>query len=75
MKSCRAVMAICTQNIRKWATNYRVWMTALIALIFIHSLTNGIGVFCLQVGIPVSPWIYPFLYTDRYMKLLFFRHI
>lgn len=72
MKSFRTIMAVCTQNIRKWGTNYRMWMAAIIALIFIHSFTKGIGIFCAQVGISVSPWIYPFLYSDRYMKLLFF---
>jgi hypothetical protein len=45
MKSFRTVTAVCFQNIRKWATNYRVWMAALIALIFIHSFTKEIGAF------------------------------
>lgn len=68
----RIIATVCLQNIRKWRTNYRVWLMAIISLLLIHNFTKDLGSFSRQIGIDVSPWIFPFLYLDRYVKMLFF---
>lgn len=72
MKKFNIIFAIARQNIRKWSSNYRVLMIAVILMIFIHSYTKDISGFAYGLGIKMSAWIFPFLYTERYMKLLFF---
>lgn len=71
MKKFNTIFAISRQNIRKWTSNYRVWMIAIILIIFIHSYTKDISLFAYELGIKMSAWIFPFLYIERYMKLLF----
>lgn len=72
MSLCKTAGIVCIQNFRKWATNYRVWVIAILMVIFTQSFTKEIGDFAELVQIPVSPWIFPFLYNQRYVKLLFF---
>lgn len=72
MKLFKMAVCVCFQNIRKWRSNYRVWIIAIIVLIFTHEFTKDIASFAHQINIPVSPWIYPFLYNQKYVKLLFF---
>ena len=71
MKKFSTVFAISRQNIRKWTSNYRVWMIAIILIIFIHSYTKEISLFAEELNMKMSAWIFPFLYSERYMKLLF----
>lgn len=72
MKLFKMVCCVCFQNFRKWATNYRIWIIGLTVIIMTHYFTKNIGAFSRMIDIPVSPWIYPFLYNQRYIKLLFF---
>ncbi len=67
MKSFR----ICMQNIRKWNSNPRIWMTFTLALLFAYMYTKGMSVACDYVEDDMSPWLYPFLFTYRYMKIIF----
>lgn len=67
MKSFR----ICIQNIRKWNSNPRIWMTFILALLFSYLYTKGLSVACEYVEEDMSPWLYPFLFTYRYMKIIF----
>lgn len=62
----------CRQDFRKWATDYRVWIVGIFALILTRIFTQGIAEFCGMVDVPVSPWIFPFLLTGRDKLLLFF---
>lgn len=71
MRKFSVPFAIARQNIRKWTSNYRVWLIAIILLIFIHSNTKDINYFANELGLKMSAWIFPFLYIERYMKLLF----
>jgi hypothetical protein len=34
--------------------------------------TEGYGQFCQTVDMKMSPWVFPFLYSTRYVKILFF---
>ena len=72
MKLFRIAIMVCMQNIRKWRTNYRVWVIAILAFIFVQSFTKEIKYFAMEINMDVSPWIFPFLYSERYIKMLFF---
>lgn len=67
MKSVKISLIVAIQNIRKWRTNYRIW----ILVIFVQCYTKEISTNALAMGMKSSPWLYPFLYTDRYIRILF----
>ncbi len=67
MKSFR----ICIQNIRKWTSNSRIWMLFFAALLFVYTYTKGIRQVADVMDSPISIWIYPFLFTYRYIKIIF----
>ena len=71
MKSFR----ICMQNIRKWSSNSRIKMCLVLSVLFVYAYTKGIGTLSAYLGKDVSPWIYPFLFTYRYMKIVFMAPI
>lgn len=62
---------ICMQNIRKWRANKRVIMCICFALLFTYYYTDGLRMLSDSLGLKMSPWIFPFLITFRYIKILF----
>lgn len=62
---------VCMQNIRKWNSNNRIKIIFLLAIMCVAIYTDGIGTLSDNMGIKVSPWIYPFLFSYRYMKIVF----
>ena len=62
---------VCMQNIRKWNSNNRIKIIFLFAIMCVAIYTDGIGTLSDNMGIKVSPWIYPFLFSYRYMKIVF----
>ena len=67
MKSFR----ICFQNVRKWGSNNRIKMVMVFAIMCVFLYTSGIGELSDSMGMKCSPWIFPFLFTYRYMKIAF----
>lgn len=63
---------VCFQNLRKWSSDYRVWIIAILLIILTHNFTKEIVDFARDINIDVSPWIFPFLFTQKFIKLLFF---
>lgn len=72
MKWFSPVFSVMMQNFRKWRQDCRIWISLALLLIFIHSATSNLSVFCDYTGIKCTPWIYPFLYMQYYAKMLFF---
>lgn len=72
MRLFKRSACVCAQNFRKWGANYRIWIIVIFAIIFTQEMTAPVLSFSRQLGIPVSPWIFPFLYGQGYVKLLFF---
>lgn len=67
MKSFR----ICIQNIRKWSSNNRIKMSFILAVLCVYIYTSGIGTLGDYMGAKSSPWLFPFLFSYRYMKIVF----
>ncbi|MDO5382650.1 MAG: hypothetical protein Q4F06_08055 [Eubacteriales bacterium] len=62
---------ICIQNIRKWTYNKRIILCICFGLLFTYSYTGGLRLLSESMGMKMSPWLYPFLITFRYMKIVF----
>ncbi len=71
MKLFEIASIVCRSSLSKWRTNYRVWCIAALLLIFVHMFTKDVGIFAKQLDIQMTPWIFPFLFTQKYIKLLF----
>ncbi|MGN0318658.1 MAG: hypothetical protein ACI4E1_12080 [Lachnospira sp.] len=65
MKSVR----ICIQNIRKWSTNSRIIMVLIFSVLSVFLYTSGISDVGREIGVKTTPWIFPFLFTYRYIKI------
>ncbi len=68
-------MHICNENIRKWYSNYRIWVLFILISIFVFDYTNEIIKFAYAVNYKVSPWMFPFLFTQKYIKRIIFMGV
>ncbi len=71
MRSIKTVMSICLQNLRKWKTDYRVWVIAVLSLIMVWIYIDDINRIAEGLGTAMPIWIYPFLYSQFHTKLVF----
>lgn len=67
MKSIR----ICVQNLRKWLGNSRIYIAFVIVFLFTLIYTKGLWLVSDNVGEKLSIYIFPFLTTYRYMKIIY----
>lgn len=72
MKLFNVASYVCLQNFRKWLVDYRVWIIAILLFMFTQIFTKEIIEFSKAINIEVTPWIFPFLFTQKFVKLLFF---
>lgn len=71
MSYVNRVFRISLQNFRKWKTDYRIWMIAIVVLLLIHSYIRNMNRAADVLQLPQTLWNYPFLYAQFYQKLLF----
>ena len=71
MGSIRSVQAICSQNLRKWASDYRMWTIAALLVIMVQIYVDDMQKIAVFLGTKISMWIFPFLYTNLHTKLIF----
>ncbi|MCH5207812.1 MAG: hypothetical protein J1F04_02910 [Oscillospiraceae bacterium] len=71
MSSVKSVISICAQNFRKWATDYRMWTIAALLIIMTIIYADNVHKNAAALNSDVSLWIFPFLYSSRYMKLVY----
>lgn len=62
---------ICMQNIRKWGGNRRILMCIAMTTLLVYSYTKDLSVLCNYMGQKMNPWIFPFLFAFRYMRIVF----
>ena len=72
MKWFNPIFSVMMQDFRKWRQDCRIWISLALLLIFIHSQSDNLSVFCQYTGIKCTQWIFPFLYMQYYTKMLFF---
>ena len=58
-------------NVRKWPGNPRIWVIGLLLASFLYSLLAYVRTFCVDAGLGVTPWLFPFLMDDPYLVFVF----
>ena len=71
MGSIKTVRAICSQNLRKWATDYRMWTIAVLTVVMVQIYVDDTQKIAEFLGIKISMWIFPFLYVQYHTKVIF----
>ncbi len=68
MRSFRCVWDIARQNIRKWQTDYRIWIIAILAFVFMARVCKDFRIFAQSADVKTPLWVFPFLYTSSSIK-------
>ena len=63
---------VCCQNFRKWRHDYRIILSAIIILMEINYFSGSLGTVCGMLGLKMSPWLFPFLFTSQWSSIVFF---
>lgn len=71
MGSIKTIGAVCLQNMRKWATDYRMWTIAALLIIMVQIYIDDIQKIAELMGTKISIWIFPFLYVQFHTKVIF----
>lgn len=71
MSSVKTIFSIAAQNFRKWATDYRIWVIAVLLVVMTFIFADDVRRYAAALGSDVSIWTFPFLYVGRYMRLVF----
>lgn len=71
MVAIRSAWAICSQNLRKWATDYRMWTIAALLVIMVQIYVDDMQKVAALLGTKISIWIFPFLYVQYHTKVIF----
>lgn len=71
MDFLKCSVSICSQNMRKWQTDYRVWCIAFLLAVMVAIFTDDLRKVSQLIDEPVPVWIFPFLYSQFHTKLIF----
>ena len=71
MKYIKTVFLVSFQNFRKWKTDYRVWVLAILITVITHGQISDMNRVANTIGTAQTAWLYPFLYAQFYMKLIY----
>lgn len=71
MKLLRTACAICSQNIRKWQTDQRIWMIAILMIIMVNIYVDDMKKISAFLGMDVPFWIFPFIYSQFHTKVIY----
>ncbi|MCM1061633.1 MAG: hypothetical protein NC452_15295 [Eubacterium sp.] len=71
MELLKSVAAICVQNLRKWKTDYRVWIIGLICYVMVLVYFDDMERIVTGLGSTMPVWVFPFLYSQFHMKLIY----
>ena len=71
MKLLKSVRTICMQNLRKWKTDYRVWVIGVLVLIVIWIYIDDMDTIVTFMDSSMPVWIFPFIYMQFHMKLIY----
>ena len=71
MSGFKTVWAICLQNFRKWASDYRVWTIAVLLTVVTAIYADDMRTVADFLGTKPSMWIYPFVYMQFHTKVIY----
>jgi len=70
MDNIRSVLFLGTNNIRRWAYNPKYYTIAILAVLWMHFIVGSLSSFTNSVGVNATPWVFPFLFSQRYTPML-----
>ncbi len=70
MKWFKQSLCITKSRLRQSVTNYRMWCIMVLTVMVVHMLTVEVRSFVTMTGEDITPWIFSFLFTQRYVRLL-----
>ena len=65
MDKIRVIFTIAFYNLKKWIINPRIYLIFILTTLYLHSRISPISTFCLNSGYKISPYIFPYLMSDR----------
>lgn len=71
MGALKTIWAICSQNLRKWITDYRMWTIAALLIIMVQLYIDDMQKVAALLGTKIPIWIFPFLYIQYHTKVIF----
>lgn len=70
MVNIRKSFSVCIHNVRKWATNPRIYILGILLILFVYTYVNPITNFSKIMGYRVTPWAFPFISNFIYSQLV-----
>ena len=67
----KTVFAITAQNFRKWQTDYRIWMIAVLMTVITLIYVDDVKKLADYLSADVPVWIFPFMYSQFYIKVMY----
>ena len=71
MSGFKTILAICSQNFRKWASDYRIWIIAVLLIVITAIYADDMRTVSKYLGTKPSMWIYPFVYMQFHTKVIY----
>lgn len=71
MRTVKSIFNIILQNYRKWRNDYRIYMIAIVVFMLVWSFWTDLRDVSVHFGEKASPWVFPFLYTQYYTKVIY----
>ncbi len=71
MNYLRSVISICVQDLRKWKTDYRIWVIGIMAIIMTQVYIDDMEKITSGLGTEMPVWIFPFVFSQFHMKLIY----
>ena len=59
----------CAMQFRKWRASLRVITVFIFLAIFAYDANWNVLTFSRTSGVPVTPWVYPAVFSDRYLMM------
>lgn len=60
----------CINTFLKWKGSPKIWVVGAFLVFYIYNLTSPIAAFCMDVGYPVTPWLFPYFFSNSSTSLL-----
>lgn len=61
----------CLNTFLKWKGSPKIWVVGLFLIFYVYDLTSPIVAFCQDVDYAVSPWLFPYFFSNPTTLLLF----
>ena len=60
----------CINTFLKWKGSPKIWVVGAFLVFYIYNLTSPIVAFCKDVGYPITPWLFPYFFSNSSTSLL-----